>query len=314
MYFGTTVDDLLDVGKARIYQKVSEYEKESDELTNRGEVEENYELWERAWAEFPNNEGVMFGRMYALWEMYNRINDDEKEKAISASLIEIGNRLLQSDDHSNRESAIQVLAYHHKEIGEKEKAIEYAEMGGSCFCTADRLLTTIYDGEDAVKQCQRNIKNMADLMARDACDMQWKTDDYTHEEKAEIDLFSIKLLELVFNKGDYYFYSCRLSEYYRYLSEEYVYLNKRDECLEALEKAAEFAINFDTQPDGQHTSILVNKLKYERSGTTKNYTYNDSKMTLNFMDKDVFDSFRDEPRFKAVYDRLKSYAKVSAEG
>ena len=81
-----------------------------------------------------------------------------------------------------------------------------------------------------------------------------------------------------------------------------------------MEKAAEFAIVCDTQPDGQQTSILVNKLKYERSGTTKNYTCNDSNMTLNFMDKDVFDSVRDEPRFKAVYDRLKSYAKVSAEG
>ena len=309
MYFDTTVDDLLDVGKARIDQKVSEYQNESHVLGNRGEVEKEYELWERAYAEFPNNENVIFSRMYALWNMHRRISDDEKKKSISASIIEMGEKLLRSENHGNRESAIQVLAYHYKNIGEKEKAVEYAQMAGNHHVTAGELLATIYDGEDAVKQCQYNISAMVDLITNDAYIMQWKGNNYTHEERAEIDLFCIKLIELVFNKGDYYFMSCRMSEYYRYLSEEYAALGKQEECLDAVEKAADFSIAYDTQPDGQHTSILVNKLKYESGGTVKDYTCNDCKLMLDSLNNGVYDIIRDTPRFIAVVDKLKSYAK-----
>ncbi|MGN1410423.1 MAG: helix-turn-helix transcriptional regulator [Eubacteriales bacterium] len=309
MYFGITVDDLLDVGKARIDQKVSEYQNESHVLGNRGEVEKEYELWERAYAEFPNNEDVMSGRMYALDGMYNRVSDEEKKKSISAAIIEMGEKLLRSENNGKRESAVQILAYHYHEIGEKEKAVEYAKMGGSHWCTADELLPTIYDGEEAVKQCQYNINTMVDLMTRDAYIMQWQGDNCTHEEKAEIDLFCIKLIELVFNKRDYGFFACRMSEYYRYLSEEYAALGKHEECLDAVEKAAEFSILTDTQPDGQHTSILVNKLKYERGGTTKNYTCSDCRLTLDSLNNSVFDTIRDTPRFAAAVDKLKSYAK-----
>lgn len=313
MYFGITVDDLLDVGKARIEEKVTEYQKESHALGNRGEIEKEYELWERAYAEFPNNEEVICGRMYALSNMYDRVRDDERKKSISASLIEMGEKLLRSEDYGKRDSAFQVLAYYYKDIGEKEKAVEYAQMGGSHWCTADELLVTIYDGDKAVQQCQYNINTMVDLMTRDACAMQCQGNNYTHEEKAEIVLFCIKLIELVFNKGDYLFFACRMSEYYRYLSEEYAYLGKREECLDAVEKAAEFSIITDTQSDGQHTSLLVNRLKYERKGTTKNYTCNDCKLTLDYFEKEVFDSLRSEPRFSAVVEKLNSYAKSSAD-
>ncbi len=64
MYFDTTVDDLLGVGKARIAEKIDALQKESLRLRNRGRIEEDAALWEGAYKEFPENEDVLKSYLY----------------------------------------------------------------------------------------------------------------------------------------------------------------------------------------------------------------------------------------------------------
>ncbi len=310
MYFNVTVDDLLDVGRARIEEKVNQYYEQSGILSNHGEVHQNYELWERAYAEFPNNEDVISSRMYALESEYGLEKDTEKKKAISDAIFEMGEKLLHSDDQGERSSAIQVLAYHSKDIGNKDDAVRYARMGTSHWTTADEILATVLDGDEAVLQCQSNLKTMMDLITKNACEMQWKSDKYTHEEKAEINRFCLKLMELFFPDGNYLFFTVRMWEFYQYLSDELAELERWDECLDAVEKSAGFAISTDTQPEGEfsYTSLLMNRLKYDRRRISTDTTDNTSMLMLNSLKHTRFDGVRENARFAAVVKKLEQCA------
>ena len=66
LYFDVTVDELLDVGQARIDKTVMDYMAESMEYKNAGENEKNLALWEKAHREFPNDCRVMVELMHAL--------------------------------------------------------------------------------------------------------------------------------------------------------------------------------------------------------------------------------------------------------
>ena len=48
LYFGVTVDTLLDVDKARVEEKIATYLAESLKYRNQGENEKNLALWEKA--------------------------------------------------------------------------------------------------------------------------------------------------------------------------------------------------------------------------------------------------------------------------
>ncbi len=310
MYFNVTVDDLLDVGKARIEEKVRQYREQSNILSNHGEVQQEYELWEKAYAEFPNNEDVIYSRMYALHGVYNQETDPEKKKEISDAIFKMGEKLLHSDDIDKRSGAVQVLAYHSKDIDRNEDAVRYARMGTSHWVTADEILATVLDGDEAVLQCQSNIMELIDLTVRNAYAMQWKSDKYTHEEKAEINRFCLKLMELYFHDGNYLFFNHRMWEFNSYLSYELAELGRWDECLEAVEKAAGFAISADTLPEGDvpYTSLLMNMLKYNGCRTASNSTDNNSAHLLKSLKHKRFDGVRDNARFTAVIAELEKYA------
>lgn len=125
LYFDITVDELLGVGRERIEQRIKSYEAKSMKLKNAGRVEDNYELWEKAYKEFPNEDAVICARMYALRQMFSRASEEENKKLISDNFVEMGERLLKSPSSHRKECAIQALTYHYKALGDKEKAKKY---------------------------------------------------------------------------------------------------------------------------------------------------------------------------------------------
>ena len=67
IYFDVTVDELLDVGKSRIQEKIKQCQEESAKYKNAGENEKNLALWEEAYSEFPNECEVMSELMSAIY-------------------------------------------------------------------------------------------------------------------------------------------------------------------------------------------------------------------------------------------------------
>lgn len=307
LYFDITVDELLDVGKERIAQKIEYYDTESMKFKSAGRVEDDYELWERAYKEFPNDESVICSRMWALDMMLDKTSDKEKKKLISENLIEMAERLLNSSDGHLKENAIQLLTYHYNRLGDKETAKKYANMGGLYHSTQKALLCHVLDGEEGVEIRQQIIMDLTDEIAANAFTMTQKI-DYSHQEKAEICRFCTDIYRLVYKDGYYGFYASRMSRYYSFLALEYAALEDAEGCLNALEEGAKFAVQDDTQPDGRYTSILLNRLEHRREVTAKNYTWNTSCMALSYLDNRKFDFVRETDRFKAVRGLLEEHS------
>lgn len=311
LYFGISVDDLLGVGEAKIKEKVEEYKNESHRLGHIGESRKNYELWEKAYAEFPNNEEVMYHRMYALDEMTHQTEGEEKKK-VTDETIKTGNRLITSPNSNHRIGAIQVLAYVYDNMGDTEKAKEYAMMAGNVWISSNVLLRTILKGEERAEQCQNNVMQLADIMTMDAS-LLCGCGNYSHKEQAEIYRFNLNLLHMVFPNGDFGFYACRMADYSHDLAVELLHDGDIEGTLSAIEEAADFAVNYDTQPDFDRTSILVNRTKHKRNSSSTNHTENHCALMLDNLNGGIFDPIRDTPRFKAVTEKLREYAKWENE-
>lgn len=312
LYFGITIDELLDVGREKIAQKIKSYEAESMKLKNAGRVEDDYELWEMAYKELPSEEAVICGRMRALSLMFNRVSEEEKKKLVSDNIVEMGEQLLKSSNSHRRDCAIQELTYHYRDLGNIEMAKKYANMGGNYYVSQKNLLSHILEGEEGVKIRQNIIMELSDIIAADAFTMTRKA-SYSHEERAEICRFCIDIYRLVYKDGYYGFFASRMSRYYSFLALEYAAMEDAENCLNALEEGAKFAVLDDTQPDGFYTSIIVNRMEHRRESTSKTYTWNTCCMALSYLDNKRYDFIRDTDRFKTVTEKLREYAKWENE-
>jgi hypothetical protein len=176
------------------------------------------------------------------------------------------------------------------------------------YCTSRKeMIKTILDGEEAVERCQRNMVELVDLVAGNAYVMSWKG-KYAPELKIRIYKYCISLFNLLYDDGDFGFYTCRLSQYYKDISSEYAKLSKTDECLNALESMKKYAVITDTQFDFKHTSFMVDKTEYRHSDSSKNYTENECGLRLKGLTNKLFDSVRDDERFKTIIEELEKYA------
>ena len=146
-YFDITVDELLCVDQVRVEEAIAEYQHQAAVCQNNGENEKNLELWEHAYAEFPNDCRVIEGLMFAI----NRDGLYPCPKDKAERIISLGEKLLRkTTDARQRENALQCLCYTYDGI-DKEKALYYADMCGGFHVTREELRTTVLDGEDGVK-------------------------------------------------------------------------------------------------------------------------------------------------------------------
>ncbi len=155
-YFDVTIDELLGVDKDKVLEKINEYSEVSSPYLKNGEPEKYLEVWERAYAEFPNNTLVMTNLMFAL-----SFNGNPKRYLRRA--IAFGEEILKkSTDPSDRESAVQQLCYNYDELGEKEMALYYADMGGSEVVTQKSLRAFVLYGGEGACACQDYIERLID--------------------------------------------------------------------------------------------------------------------------------------------------------
>ena len=164
-YFDVTVDELLCVDQVRVEEAICEYQRQSKICCQNGENQKNLEIWEKAYSEFPKDCRVIEGLMHAI----NRDAVYPCPKAEADRIIALGEELLKrSTDTSQRESAIQTLCFVYDSVGDQEKALHYAEMGGNFYVTKSGLMAQVLKGEDGVEACQNYIlsaMSMASLMS-----------------------------------------------------------------------------------------------------------------------------------------------------
>lgn len=309
LYFDVTVDELLDVGKARIEEKIQAYREEGARYRQTGEKEKNLALWEKAYDEFPNDCRVMERLMSAIEQMGTVPFPKEDAERI----ISLGERILQeSTDTQQREIAFSTLCIAYKKIGDEENALRCANMGGSVSATREGMLANVQQGEEGVKACQKNVASLLQHAAMDAAIMLGKA-AFSTEEKITVYRFCIDLLELLFSDGNAGAFALNLSNYYAALSIYYAQLRDAEKTLEAIEQCAKYAISTVDPGGTQYTAPMVNRLRYTPVQMTKNYKGNACDLLLQKLlnpERSEFDFIRDDERFRQAVEQLKRHAEM----
>lgn len=308
LYFGVTIDDLLNVGQARIDEAIDAYYEESKKMMNRGEAEKNIELWERAYAEFPNDCRVMRKLMYAISFLGIRPYPEGHVERV----IELGERILnESNDTSMREGAIQCLCYAYEDRGDIENALKYADMGGSINVTSNSLRMFILKGEEGIEASQEYIKTLISDAAWAACNITTKA-KLSHEENILAYQFAIDILKFLYSDGNVGFGAHALEHFHSCLAWEYIKLGDAEKTLDALKERMKYAIISSTATDMKYTAPMVNRLTYSPGAATKNYKGNECYVYLKELSYEKYDFIRDNERFKRIVEELKKYADEDA--
>ncbi len=299
-YYDVSVDTILGVDKINKMKKMQEYIMESQSLSNNGKTSECVTLWRKAYNEFPNDLQVINNLMYAL-AVVNR-----KENA--AEVILYGERIIkESLDNKLKSGAIQILCYTYKAIGKIEEAKKYASMSDTYATSANTLMISLLEGEEAVKYCQYNIAYMIDLISLNVIHI-INSGKLNSEDIIKAGILVLNLFRLLYVNGDYGFYNCRIANWYYRLAKAYVN-NNIDSVFENLEKAVTHCIKYDTEGKSKHTSLMVNRLEYIPENTSKNHTNNQSALLLDKLKNNLFDTIREDERFKKIVADLSSTAK-----
>lgn len=302
-YFDVTVDELLCVDKVRAEEAISEYQRQSRICWQNGDNQKNLEIWEKAYAEFPNDCRVIEGLMYAI----NRKASHPCPKDESERIIALGEELLRkSTDARQRENAVQCLCYTYDGI-DNEKALYYANMGGSMHTTREELKSSILDGEEGVKACQSYIMYLIHAAAMTASSMTSKV-HFSHEVTIEAYTFAIDILKRLYSDGNVGFYAFDISYYYRRISIEYAAMNDAENTLKALEESCRYAIIKANLKDMHYSAPMVNRMKYTKISTTKNYKGNACNLGLKALEDKRFDFVREDELFKKIIADLEKHA------
>ncbi len=300
-YYDVSVDTILGVDKINKMKKMQEYFKESQSLSNNGKTSERVTLWRKAYNEFPNDMQVIYHLMFTL--------SAENIKENAAEVILYGERVIkESSDNKLRGGAIQTLCYTYKAIGKIEEAKKYASMSDSYATAVNTLMINLLEGEEAVKYCQYNIVYMIDLISLNVIHI-IGSGKFNSEDVIKAANFVLNLFSLLYENGDYGFYNCRISEWYYRLAKAYIKNNDIDTVFKNLEKAAVHCIKYDTELKSKHTSLMVNRLEYIPENVFKSHTNNQSALLLNKLKNDLFNTIREDERFKKIEADLSSIAK-----
>ena len=297
-YYNVTVDDLLGVGEMRKRERLDWYKAESRKLQNVGKIPEAVALWREALKEFPNEHKVISELAHAIF--YQNSDDTERYNEV----IELEERILrESTDQSLRDGAIQVLCLSYDNLGDSEKAKEYANMGGDMYCSRQSLLSQVLKDDEREKYNKHLIVEFADEIGQCSC----KLESIPWEKRHE---FFLKILELIFDDGFYGFYACRASQRHHWLARIYAgWENQEEKVGYHLEKLVHFAKQYDSL-DGEYTytSTFMKGVK----GNSKDYTANTEGTKCEYYlealtgsDSWMFDRFRETDWFKSALESLK---------
>ena len=309
LYFGITVDELLNVDKARIEEKINAYKDESRQLNNKGDMKKNLELWEKAYKEFPNDFGVMVKLMYAICLDSSNYEDPMPEEKLRR-ITELGETVLsKSTDKDYRESVIQMLCYSYRGNDDK-KALQYADMGGKFYVNQSSLRCHVLSGEEGVKASQEYLSNLIREAALTAYGISQKT-KLSYEEKVEAYTFAIDIIKRLYSDGNYGFDNYTLANNYYRLAHVYSELQNADKTIEMLRECCKHSLEFDRirDLDFDYTAPMVNRLQQKKGDVLSTNTCSTAYIHMKLLEeKKAFDYIRDDERFQEILSELRKHA------
>lgn len=306
-FFGVSTDTLFDYCSEDKKKEIEEYKKRALQLNNQGMMPELIELWREALGKYPGDYVCMSNLSHALF-LYVCSGDTRPEtEPYAKEGVSLCERILSGcSDSELREHAIQLLTYWYStpalSFADEEKAVSYAEMGGTLWSSRELLTENAYFSEEGKKKakkiCERNMLNFMDLV----CGRLSNPTDCSAEEQIERCKAALTLWNTLIPDGNFLFFHCRMNGIYEKLSVLYAKQGLKEDTLASLEKAAYHAKKYDSLPrkEQNFTSPFVSHATSDASGSTKNYRVSNYEMLIQCMKNHCFDFLRDDTEFIAL--------------
>ena len=308
-FFGVSTDTLFDFCSEDKVREIKDYEERSQKLRHKGLNEENLALWREAFGKHPGDYTCMSRLSYALSSCASQETDQGEREAYVKEEIALCERILSGcTDSDLRSGAIQLLVYAYGDntlsFADEDKAVSYANMGGSIYTCSEILLESAFFTENgktkALKQKDQNLLDFTDLICLNLS--QQETEN--NQDKIRNCTTALTLWNTLIPDGNFLFYHCRLYMLYSQLAVLHAKTKNQAETLKALQKAKKHAKQFDKLPNGKtaYTSPFVFHAICDAEGCTKNYSESECELFFSDLSNSCFDFLRDDPDFIALYE------------
>ena len=317
-FFQISADQLLNINLPKSEEEKQAILHRCYELSRKGYVKERWQLLQEGIAKFPNDYSIMIrlsicgGRMCK----FSEITHEEKD-LIRNQCAEYCKRILDGcTDDSIRHAAVSNLCTYYAEKGEIHKAEELAGKMPAMVMSQDFLFADIYKGTKKNEANQRLKFNLLYFMLM-RFDLNCKLDSgerlYSSDDLDALREKKIALLELLFEDGDFGFYSSWLSDFYEESARHYATAGNTERALECLDKSVYLAIDFITLMQKEtftHTSLFLKGMVEQSRNVSLNSEDNQAALILKNMGMKEYDIARESNIFKKLSKELESYIQI----
>jgi len=262
--------------------------------------------------EFPDSYKLIASLIIEIYCMGdNGLSENEKETRFN-ELSSLCQKILDGcTDNNIRTSILPIVCGEvYPKTGKHKEAIKLAQSIPVYQQASNELLTKIYTGDNLIYQLKINIMALNCTLVNNMLDIiDQKHDDgtqlYNDDEKLIICQKIIKLMETIFEDGNYYYHSQYVKLTHIEMLKIYADRNDAKNALTQLENAAKYAVIFDTYDQkATHSSILFTGMEsggYFKDSPNEGH----SLWLLQTILNPRYDFIRDNPRFIAVETLLK---------
>lgn len=308
-YFNVSLDELCGMDELRNSDKREEIMRKVNEYGSKGNIKECIETLREGLKYFPNDYAIM-AKLAGYLDLFGE--SDEERRTNSEEAVKLYERVLNYCPDIKLKNFVQGdLAYALKHIGEFERGKKIAEQLPILYKTREMKEPMFLEGDERVKANQLGIERLGYCFFSLVLDMV-RHGNYSNEEKINLLEKPAALYKIIYDKGDFVFQNIQLHRIYDMISDILIESERYDEAMEVLEKAAEYAVAYDTlQPYIKHISPAVNMLDYNKLETSTNSKHNKCWHMLDVMhNHDLYAPLRDSgnKQFKAIIDKISEYA------
>ena len=295
--FEVSADVLLeiDIARSKKQSEIKEFTAKYAEFHSQGKTEERLNLCRAMQKKYPNDETVRYYSMRVLQNGYADESFDE--------IVMLGEQLMESTNMEYRMGAIRGLFFTYLDKGDRAKALQYADM----IPIAEDLHVHVFEGNKLVEHCQKYFWKVCDRMY---LYMKYLIDckdaGYTHEDKHTMLKSLYDMFHIIFSNEDFGFYNDRLTRISFFMALESGKAGEFERAIDELEKMVLYCEKFKSFTKIDHSSLLVNKIKFSRKDVSKHNEETLGHTYLRYLNNNdnVFASIKDDWRYTNVKERL----------
>lgn len=311
-FFGVTADELLGMKHQGNTDELEKYEAEFNKNMREGKVFDNITLCHEVLEKYPRNHKWMIWLARTL-PKYNANSQQIKysrENGFIEEIISLCERVREDCTvDSLRYQATLMLCGTYPAVGKRDIAIQLANEMPRVYMGRELLLSSIYEGEERIKQDQENLLTFISWCATNlelSCEAGYG-EFLSAEEKIHYLETANTLIKTILGEEQLFFYNVRLCNNHTNLAKIWCSLGNYRETMNNLLLAERYAAEYDkcnSVGRQSYKSVFVNRCTYNPEDTAKNYEGTRSLRMLDIINKPDFAVLHKEPEFRALQKRL----------